>query len=105
MIIEIFQDKSGREPFVNWLNQIKNTEDKLRIRNRIRRIELDNLGDYKSLGAGLYELRFSFGAGYRIYFTFRNNHEIILLLIGGDKSSQKKDIESARKFLEEIKND
>ena len=104
MIVEIFKDKSGKEPFVNWLNKIKNTEDKLRIRNRIRRIELDNLGDYKSLGSGLYELRFSFGVGYRIYFTFGSNKEIILLLIGGDKSSQHKDIANAKKILEEIKN-
>jgi putative addiction module killer protein len=64
MIVEIFKDKSGKEPFIKWLGKIRNTEDKLRIRNRIRRIELDNLGDYKSLGAGLCELRFSFGAGF-----------------------------------------
>lgn len=105
MIIEIFRDKSGREPFVKWLDKIKSTEDKLRIRNRIRRIELENLGDYKSLGSGLYELRFSFGVGYRVYFTFGNHQEIVLLLIGGDKSSQSKGMETARKILKELKND
>lgn len=67
----------------------------MRIRNRLRRIELGNLGNYKSLGAGIYELKFSFGPGYRIYFAEVEN-TVILLLAGGDKSSQSKDIKRAK---------
>ena len=105
MIVEIFKDKFGREPFIKWLEKIKNPSDKLRIRNRLRRIELGNLGDYKAISNSLYEMRMFFSSGYRIYFTFKNNKEIVLLLIGGDKSTQSKDIEIAKKLLKEVKND
>ena len=105
MIVEIFKDKFGKEPFIIWLEKIKNTQDKLRIRNRLRRIELGNIGDYKAITSSLYEMRMFFSSGYRVYFTFKNNKQIVLLLIGGDKSSQSKDIEIAKKLLEEIKND
>ncbi len=105
MIVEIFRDRFGNEPFVKWLSKIKDSEDKLRIRNLLRRIEIGNLGDYKIIANRLYEMRMFFSSGYRIYFTFKNNNKIVLLLIGGDKSTQNKDIEKAKKLLEEIKND
>lgn len=104
MIVEIFKNESGKEPFIEWLDKIKNTQDKLRIRNRLRRIELGNIGDYKAISNSLYEMRMFFSSGYRIYFTFKNNRQIILLLIGGDKSSQNKDIKIAQKLLKEIEN-
>jgi putative addiction module killer protein len=104
MIVEIFKNESGKEPFIEWLDKIKNTQDKLRIRNRLRRIELGNIGDYKAISNSLYEMRMFFSSGYRIYFTFKNNKQIILLLIGGDKSSQNKDIKIAQKLLKEIEN-
>lgn len=105
MIVEIFKDRFGHEPFVKWLSKIKSSEDNLRIRNRLRRIEIGNLGDYKIIANRLFEIRMFFSSGYRIYFTFKNNNQIVLLLIGGDKSTQKNDIEKAKKLLEEIKND
>lgn len=104
MIVEIFKNESGKEPFIEWLDKIKNTQDKLRIRNRLRRIELGNIGDYKAISNSLYEMRMFFSSGYRIYFTFKNNKQIILLVIGGDKSSQNKDIKIAQKLLKEIEN-
>ena len=61
----------------------------------------NNLGDYKFIGNKIYELRIHCGAGYRVYYTLRTN-TIILLLAGGDKSSQKKDIEKAKAILEEL---
>ncbi len=68
------------------------------IAGRLLRIEQGNLGDHKALGEGLYELRFTFGAGYRVYFAQEGN-QIILLLIGGDKSTQSRDIEKARDIM------
>lgn len=68
--------------------------------NRILNVEAGNLGDYKALGGGLYELRVHHGPGYRLYFT-RNGETVVFLLAGGDKSSQNKDIVRARKMMEE----
>ena len=68
-----------------------------RIRARIDRIEEGNLGQYKALGMGLFELKFNFGPGYRVYFAV-DGDVVILLLSGGDKGSQRRDIENARKY-------
>jgi len=71
------------------------------IRKRILRIETGNLGDCKSVGEGVFELRFFFGSGYRVYFAF-DGDVVVLLLTGGDKSSQNKDIKTAQKIWKEI---
>ena len=68
-----------------------------RIRARIDRIEEGNLGQYKALNMGLFELKFNFGPGYRVYFAV-DGDVVILLLSGGDKGSQRRDIENARKY-------
>lgn len=84
------------DEFAKWLKRLKDLDAKSRINLRIRRISLTgNLGDYKSVGDGVCELRIDYGPGYRIYFSQRGK-EIILLLIGGDKSSQQRDIEKAK---------
>jgi putative addiction module killer protein len=103
-ILEIYKTKNGKEPFIKWLKSIKDKKVSLQIRNRLRRMELGNFGDSKSLKAGLYEARFFISSGYRIYYSFKNN-KIILLLAGGDKSSQTKDIKFAKELLNEVKND
>lgn len=90
------------EQFDRWFRKLKDIRAKANILLRIKKIELGNLGDNKSLRAGLYELRFTLGPGYRIYFT-KNVNKIILLISGGDKSSQKKDIVRARLILKEIR--
>ena len=75
------------DEFARWLKRLKDSDAKFRINLRIRRIALTgNLGDYKSVGDGVCELRIDYGPGYRMYFAQRGK-EIILLLIGGDKSS------------------
>lgn len=85
--------------FSSWLHNLRDREARARIRMRIRRIEeVNNFGDYKSLDGGLFELRINYGAGYRIYFVYKGN-TIIVLLGGGDKSTQQKDINKARKEL------
>ena len=73
--------------------------------DRISRIEeFGNLGDFKYVGGDLFELRFNFGSGYRVYFSFISEKEIIIFY-GGDKSSQKSDIKKAKKFLQELKDE
>ena len=68
---------------------------------RIDRVKNGNFGDFKSLGNNLFELRFFFGGGLRIYYTLRN-HQVVLLLNGGSKSSQSKDIDKARQIIQEL---
>ena len=96
---------NGKAPIIEWLNSLDSITRK-RINQRILRIEDGNFGDYKKLSDDISELRFTFGKGYRIYYTEENN-KIILLINGGDKSKQSKDIEKAHELLEQwrIKND
>lgn len=72
------------------------------IRARINRLELGNFGDCKSVGAGVLELRVSFGPGYRVYFG-RDGNTVVVLLYGGDKGSQTRDILKAKLFWKEYK--
>ncbi|MFH1191967.1 MAG: type II toxin-antitoxin system RelE/ParE family toxin [bacterium] len=102
-ILEIYQNAGGREPIIEWLEAIKDIVIKARIKNRLRRMELGILGDYKSIGSGLFELRLKFGSGYRIYFGEVNN-KIILLLCAGDKNSQNKDIKKVKEYWKDYNN-
>ena len=86
--------------FDSWLRSLRDRAAQARIFNRIRNIELGNLGDYKALGGGLFELRVHHGPGYRLYFTL-SGEAVVFLLAGGDKSSQNKAIIRARKMMEE----
>lgn len=81
--------------FRRWLDNLRDDNAWRRITVRLRRLAEGNPGDTKSIGGGLSELRIDYGPGYRIYFTRRGN-ELILLLAGGDKRTQWKDIEIAR---------
>ena len=100
--LQIYSDPNGREPFTEWLKSLRDRTIRKRIQARIDRIEAGNLGDHKSVGDGIFELRFQFGPGYRIYFGEVDNI-IILLLCGGDKSSQNRDIERAKVYWQEYK--
>ena len=84
--------------FAKWLKRLKDAESRARILVRIRRLSLtENFGDAKSVGDGVYEMRIAHGPGYRLYYTRRDN-ALVLLLIGGDKSSQQRDIAKAKKL-------
>ena len=86
--------------FDKWLIRLKDKTAVNRIMSRIYRMEQGNLGDVKTVGQNLFEIRFFFGSGYRIYYTI-NGETLVLILCGGDKSTQKRDIEKAKKIMEE----
>ena len=81
--------------FRDWMAGLRDSVARRRILQRIARLELGLLGDVKSVGSGIGELRIDHGAGYRVYFM-RRGDELIILLCGGDKSTQTKDIERAK---------
>jgi putative addiction module killer protein len=85
---------SGDNPFIEWLESIKDEIHRNRVKIRLDRVRLGNLGDHKAIDSGVSEFRLDFGPGYRIYYGEEGN-KVILLLCGGDKSSQKKDIKRA----------
>lgn len=99
--IRFYQTKSGKIPYKEWFDNLKDPKVRHRIRARLDRVELGNLGDFKALSDGVSELKFSFGPGYRIYFAEQNDI-FIILLCGGDKSSQKKDINTAKQYWNDL---
>jgi len=90
--------------FEKWIRALKDLKGKIAIARRIERMSHGNFGDAKSVGDSVSELRIRVGPGYRVYFTKFENR-VIVLLIGGDKSTQSKDIIKAKALLEELKND
>jgi putative addiction module killer protein len=82
------------EEFSGWLSGLKDSKARARIQARIDRLALGNPGDVKPVGSGVLELRIDYGPGYRVYF-FRRGKVVIVLLAGGDKRTQKKDIGKA----------
>jgi putative addiction module killer protein len=89
------------ERFVEWLDGLRDRKAQVRIAARIRLVEAGVLGDWAPVQGEVSELRVHFGPGYRLYFTRRGN-AVILLLCGGDKSSQSRDIRDAIKLSKEI---
>lgn len=87
--------------FTKWLRELRDRNARLRIVARIRRLELGNPGDVKPVGEGLGELRIAYGPGYRVYFT-KAGDAIVILLCGGDKSSQERDIAKAKQMAKDI---
>lgn len=84
--------------FQDWLDALKDKSAQVRIAARLRLAEAGNLGDWKSVGGELSEMRVAVGPGYRLYFTRRGN-VLIIMLAGGDKSSQRRDITRAQRIL------
>ena len=91
-----FETADGKSPFTKWLLKLPKAVS-VRIQARLYRFESGLLGDYKRLGQGLFEARIHFGSGYRVYFGIEGQ-ELIVLLIGGDKGSQKQDIKKAKEY-------
>ena len=101
--IQLYLLEDQSSPFETWLDSLRDRDGKSRVRLRLRRILLGNLGDYKSLGDGVYEFRIKTGPGYRVYFGIVGN-SIILLLCGGDKGSQDRDILKAKEYWSRYEN-
>jgi putative addiction module killer protein len=89
------------EHFQDWLDGLRDRKAQIRIVARLRLAEAGNLGDWKPVGGELSEMRIDFGAGYRLYFT-RRASIIIVMLAGGNKSTQSVDIKRARRILEQL---
>ena len=97
MDIRKYQSINGRVPFDVWMTKLNDRRAKAKILLRLKRIESGHFGDAKSLGVGIYELRITEGQAYRIYYG-RIDDEIVLLLCGGNKATQSKDIKQARQY-------
>ena len=91
----------GKNPFRDWLKSLNMTVQ-ARIQARVLRFESGNLGDHKTVGGGVWEARLDFGPGYRLYFG-RIGGAVILLLAGGDKASQSKDIAAAKHYWNDFR--
>lgn len=89
------------EIFTKWFDNLKDRKARARIQARIDRVEIGNLGDVSPVGDGVSELRIFYGPGYRVYFVQRNSI-IVILLSGGDKSSQKSDIAKAKNIAKQL---
>lgn len=87
--------------FSKWLSKIRDAVAKASIARRGVRLENGNFGDSKSVGGGVCELRIDVGKGYRVYFTNKDT-KIVVLLVGGDKSTQDEDITAAKKMAKEV---
>lgn len=92
--------ESGVDVVGEWLRDLRDRRVRARIEARLTRLELGHFGDCKPVGAGVWELRIDFGAGYRVYYAMEAK-TILILLCGGDKHSQQRDIQRAIKFWQE----
>lgn len=99
--VEEYLTENGRNPFRAWLEGIKDKKCRAIIEGRIFRVQKGYLGDCKSVGKGVFELRIFFGPGYRVYFAMQEE-KIIVILAGGDKKTQPMDIKRAQKYWAEF---
>jgi putative addiction module killer protein len=83
------------DEYQRWFEGLRDFAAQFRIGARLRRVSLGNLGDFRPVGEGVLELRIEYGPGYRLYFI-RRGETVIVLLAGGDKSSQQRDVERAK---------
>jgi putative addiction module killer protein len=83
------------DAFHEWIKSLKDKQAQARVNVRIRRLSLGNPGDSHGVGEGIEEMRIDYGPGYRVYFT-RRGSEVVILLAGGDKTTQEQDIASAK---------
>ncbi len=89
------------EKYVQWLDGLRDINARARIQIRVERLATGNAGDVKPVGEGVSELRINYGPGYRVYFT-KQGHELVILLAGGDKSTQSTDIKTALRLAHNL---
>jgi len=100
--IKEYLTADGQSPYATWLRELRDRQARARIMARLNRVRLGNLGDCKAVGEGVFELRMPFGPGYRLYFA-REGEAVVLLLCGGEKDSQQRDIERARSYWQDYR--
>ena len=88
------------DAFERWFNNLRDRNARARILARIRRLQLGNPGDFRPVGRGVSEMRIDQGPGYRVYFVRR--HQSVVLLVGGNKDSQKRDVDKATKMAQRL---
>jgi putative addiction module killer protein len=86
--------------FERWHKGLRDSRAVARVTTAVERLQLGLIGDYKSVGGGISEIRITYGPGYRLYYTMKGK-QLVILLCGGDKSNQKRDIARARKLRNE----
>lgn len=102
--IKYYRAASGREPFTEWIEGLRDRRGRAIIKARLDRLRLGDLGRHKSVGDGVIELKIDFGPGYRVYFG-KIRETVVLLLCGGDKGSQDRDIERAKKYFRDYRSE
>ena len=104
MVLELFyyQTAGRRQPFAEWLAALQDRQARGRIDIRLARLRTGSFGDCEPVGEGVLELRIDWGPGYRVYFA-RLGQVLVLLLCGGDKRTQDKDIERAKDYFKDYK--
>ncbi len=97
-----YKKDNGEYLFKSWIDGLKDKVGLAIIKSRIQRVRRGNLGDCKSLGDGIFELKIKYGPGYRVYYAHLSN-ELILLISGGNKKTQSRDIIEAKKYLKDYR--
>jgi putative addiction module killer protein len=100
--LRLYVKSDGGVPFTEWFDKLRDDTTKHRIDARLARLRLGNAGDCEPVGGGVYELRLHFGPGYRIYFG-QHAAKLVILLCGGDKSTQQRDIQTAKMYWADYK--
>lgn len=92
-----YMTEDGQCPFEDWLNGLRDLTGRAIMRKRLNRVRVGNLGNSRSLGDGVWELKIDFGPGYRVYFG-EDGPKLVVLLVGGDKGTQERDISKAKEY-------
>ena len=100
--LEYYLDERDKAPFIEWLEALRDRTGVARIIVRLDRVHIGNFGRVEPVGSGVSELKIDYGPGYRVYFAMTGK-TVVLLLIGGDKSTQKRDIETAKSYWQRYK--
>ena len=100
--LEVFETRDGKSPFTDWLRALRDRRAVARIRVRLARIRIGNFGDVEPVAGAVHELKIDHGPGYRVYFG-RSGNRVVLLLCGGTKKTQQRDIDRAKQYWDDYR--
>ncbi len=103
-LLFLLETSVGKSPFEAWFRRLKDRRGRKSILVKLTRLQNPGFRNFKSVGGGVHELRIFEGPGYRVYFAFEGD-EVVILLLGGDKSSQTRDIEQSKELWSEYQNE